>query len=255
MALNCPLCGAPNPATGHFCRECGSALASTCPACGAAAEVGQKFCGDCGTAIPRPPAGPPAVEARSAVATAAERRVCSVLFCDLVGFTTLSESRDPEDVRELLSRYFTTARTVIGRYGGAVEKFIGDAVMAVWGTPVALEGDSERAVRAALDLVEAVSALGVDIGATSLSARAGVVTGEVAVTLGATNEGMVAGDAVNTAARVQSVAAARTVLVDETTKRLAQAGVAFEDAGEHELKGKAAAQRLWRAAWVLSGVG
>src|SRR4051794_651288 len=139
MALNCPLCGAPNPATGHFCRECGSALASTCPACGAAAEVGQKFCGDCGTAIPRPPAGPPAVEARSAVATAAERRVCSVLFCDLVGFTTLSESRDPEDVRELLSRYFTTARTVIGRYGGTVEKFIGDAVMAGGGVPTALK--------------------------------------------------------------------------------------------------------------------
>src|SRR3954471_23401694 len=98
MALNCPLCGAPNPATGHFCRECGSALASTCPACGAAAEVGQKFCGDCGTAIPHPAAGPPAVEARSAGARAAERRVCSVLFCDLVGFTPLSDSRDPEDV-------------------------------------------------------------------------------------------------------------------------------------------------------------
>ena len=83
----------------------------------------------------------------------AERRVCSVLFCDVVGFTPLSESRDPEAVRELLSGYFEVARTVIGRYGGAVEKFIGDAVMAVWGTPVATEGDAERAVRAALDLV------------------------------------------------------------------------------------------------------
>ena len=86
-------------------------------------------------------------------APVAERRVCSVLFCDVVGFTPLSEARDPEAVRELLSGYFAVARTVIGRYGGVVEKFIGDAVMAVWGTPAATEGDAERAVRAALDLV------------------------------------------------------------------------------------------------------
>ena len=86
--------------------------------------------------------------------------MCSVLFCDLVGFTPLSESRDPEAVRELLSRYFEVARTVIGRYGGVVEKFIGDAVMAVWGTPAATEGDAERAVRAGLDLVAAVAELG-----------------------------------------------------------------------------------------------
>jgi class 3 adenylate cyclase len=111
--------------------------------------------------------------------------VCSVLFCDLVGFTPLSESRDPEAVRELLSGYFELARTVIGRYGGVVEKFIGDAVMAVWGTPTATEGDAERAVRAALDLVAAVGQLGMEAELPGLDARAGVVTGEVAVTLGA----------------------------------------------------------------------
>ena len=103
--------------------------------------------------------------------------MCSVLFCDVVGFTPLSESRDPEAVRELLSRYFETARTVIGRYGGVVEKFIGDAVMAVWGTPVAAEGDPERAVRAALELVNAVGELGAEAGVPDLAARAGVVTG------------------------------------------------------------------------------
>src|SRR6202044_1147093 len=91
---------------------------------------------------------------------AGERRVCSVLFCDVVGFTPLSEARDPEEVRELLSRYFAVARTVIGRYGGMVEKFIGDAVMAVWGAPAATERDAERAVRAALELVQAVAELG-----------------------------------------------------------------------------------------------
>ena len=98
----------------------------------------------------------------------------SVLFADLVGFTTLSESRDSEDVRELLTRYFDTCSRLIGLYGGTVEKFIGDAVMAVWGTPTATEDDAERAVRAALDLVAAVSALGDEVGAPDLRARAGV---------------------------------------------------------------------------------
>jgi class 3 adenylate cyclase/tetratricopeptide (TPR) repeat protein len=185
----------------------------------------------------------------------AERRVCSVLFCDLVGFTPLSESRDPEAVRELLSEYFAVARTVIGRYGGVVEKFIGDAVMAVWGTPTASEGDAERAVRAALDLVAAVAQLGAESGAASLAARAGVVTGEVAVTLGAAGEGMVAGDPVNTAARVQAAADAGSVLADGATQRLAGGGVGFADAGEHQLKGKAEPQRLWRATRVVAGVG
>jgi class 3 adenylate cyclase len=181
--------------------------------------------------------------------------VCSVLFCDVVGFTPLSEARDPEAVRELLSRYFEVARTVIGRYGGVVEKFIGDAVMAVWGTPVATEGDAERAVRAALDLVGAVAELGSEAGVPGLAARAGVVTGEVAVNLGAVGEGMVAGDAVNTAARVQSTAEPGAVLVDGPTQRLASSAIGFADAGEHALKGKAEPQRLWRATRVLSAVG
>jgi class 3 adenylate cyclase/tetratricopeptide (TPR) repeat protein len=181
--------------------------------------------------------------------------VCSVLFCDLVGFTPLSEARDPEEVRELLSRYFELARTIVGRYGGVVEKFIGDAVMAVWGTPVATEGDAERAVRAALEIVSAVTQLGVDTATVELAARAGVVTGEVAVTLGATNEGMVAGDAVNTAARVQAEAEPGWVLVDLATRRLTASAIGFDDAGEHLLKGKAEPEHLWRVTRVMSGVG
>jgi class 3 adenylate cyclase/predicted ATPase len=185
----------------------------------------------------------------------AERRVCSVLFCDVAGFTPLSESRDPEAVRELLSGYFEVARTIIGRYGGLVEKFIGDAVMAVWGTPTATEGDAERAVRAALDLVAAVAELGTQAGVPDLAARAGVVTGEVAVTLGAAGEGMVAGDAVNTAARVQAAAQPGQVFVDAATQRLAGSAIGFAEAGEHTLKGKAEPARLWRATRVLAGVG
>jgi class 3 adenylate cyclase/tetratricopeptide (TPR) repeat protein len=178
-----------------------------------------------------------------------------VLFCDVVGFTPLSESRDPEAVRELLTRYFGVARTVISRYGGVVEKFIGDAVMAVWGTPTAAEEDAERAVRAALDLVAAVEMLGAEVGVPGLAARAGVVTGEVAVSLGAVGEGMVAGDSVNTASRVQAAAGPGQVLVDAATQRLAGRAVGFAEAGEHTLKGKAEPQRLWGATRVLSAVG
>src|SRR5205823_9114846 len=139
-------------------------------------------------------------------APVAERRLVSVLFVDLVGFTTLSEGRDAEDVRELLSRYFESCKRLVALYGGTVEKFIGDAVMAVWGTPTATEDDAERAVRASLDLAAAVSALGDEVGAPELRARVGVLTGEAAVTIGAEGQGMVAGDLVNTASRIQSIA-------------------------------------------------
>lgn len=184
----------------------------------------------------------------------AERRVCSVLFADLVGFTPFAESRDPEDVREILSRYFDIARTVVARHGGIIEKFIGDAVMAVWGTPIATEQDAERSVRAALELLAGVERLGAEAG-VPLEARAGVVTGEVAVTLGAQGQGMAAGDAVNTAARVEGAASPGTVLVDEKTRRLAEAAIAFSDEGAFELKGKARPEHLYRATRVLSLVG
>src|SRR5258708_2381011 len=196
----CTSCGTENP-TGHrFCAHCGSSLASLCPSCGKPSAAGERFCGQCGAQLTdelAPPAAAPVV------APVAERRLVSVLFADLVGFTPLSETRDPEEVRELLSRYFDSCRRLVELYGGVVEKFIGDAVMAVWGTPVAQEDDAERAVRAALELTAAVAALGQDVGAPALAARAGVLTGEAAVNLAAQGQGMVAGDLVNTASRIQ----------------------------------------------------
>ena len=200
----CTTCGKENPPEQKFCGECGVRLGSSCPSCAAENPPENKFCGTCGSSLTGEAA--PSAEQERAPAPAAERRLVSVLFADLVGFTTASEQRDAEETRELLSRYFDTCRRLIELYGGTVEKFIGDAVMAVWGTPVATEDDAERAVRAALDLVAAVTALGDEVGAEILRARAGVLTGEAAVTIGAEGEGMVAGDLVNTASRIQSTA-------------------------------------------------
>ena len=131
-----------NPTGAKFCGECGTTLAGAGEAAGA-------------TATPTP-----ATETPVALEPVAERRLVSVLFVDLVGFTSDSEQRDAEDTRDLLTRYFDLARETVDRHGGVIEKFIGDAVMAVWGTPTAHEDDAERAVRSALELVSAVSALG-----------------------------------------------------------------------------------------------
>jgi class 3 adenylate cyclase/tetratricopeptide (TPR) repeat protein len=252
----CPSCGVANRAAAKFCNECGAALALSCPACGAANEAGAKFCDECGAPLASMVAAPAAPAPEPLVAAAAaERRLVSVLFADLVGFTSLSESRDAEDVRDLLSRYFDTCRRLVELYGGTVEKFIGDAVMAVWGTPAATEDDAERAVRAALDLVAAVSALGDEVGASELRARAGVLTGEAAVNLAAVGEGMVAGDLVNTASRVQSVAEPGSVFVGEATRRASERAVVYEAAGSFELKGKEGETPLWRALRVVSGRG
>jgi class 3 adenylate cyclase/tetratricopeptide (TPR) repeat protein len=246
----CSQCGTQNEAAAKFCRECGSPLSATCPSCGAAVAPGSKFCSSCGTRLTD---APPALgrDAGAEPSTNAERRLVSVLFADLVGFTTYADQRDAEETRELLTRYFRAAEQIVDRYGGTIEKFIGDAVMAVWGTPTAHEDDAERAVRAALELVDAVAALGRENG-VDLKARGGVMTGEAAVTIGATNQGMVAGDMVNTASRLQSAALPGTVLVGERTRQATSDAIAYEAAGEQQLKGKADAVATHRAVRVVA---
>jgi len=243
----CAACGTLNRGGRKFCAECGATLGISCPDCGAANEPGERFCGECGSSLVAP------AKSAERPALAVERRLVSVLFADLVGFTPLSENRDAEDVRELLSRYFELASGVIARYGGEVEKFIGDAVMAVWGTPVAQEDDAERAVRAALDLVEAVGEFGRHASVDHLAARAAILTGEAVVNLGAAGQGMVAGDLVNAASRVQALAEPGSVLVGEATRRATERAIAYSDAGTHEVKGRAEPIALWRALHITAG--
>ncbi len=217
--MNCPDCGTANESSRKFCIECGTALERPCTRCGTANPAAGKFCGECGAALlVGASATTSEQESEDAVTRPTERRLVSVLFLDLVGFTTLSEHRDAEDVRSLLEAYFEVAKTVIDRHGGVVEKFIGDAVMAVWGTPVTHEDDAERAVRAALELLDAVASMGAEQG-VELQARCGVHTGEAATAQGVDHQGMVTGDMVNTASRLQSAAEPGTVLVGEATSR------------------------------------
>src|SRR4029453_7456801 len=187
----CHLCRQDNPASARFCNACGS------PLDGAARPVRQ------------------------------ERKVVTVLFCDLVGFTARSEAMDPEDVQRLLEPYHAHLLSVLERHGGTVAKFIGDAVMGIFGAPVAHEDDPERAVRAALAIREELAAAG------DLQVHIGITTGEALITLDATvqkGEHTAAGASVNTAARLESAAPAGSIFVDEATHRATERSIEFDDA-------------------------
>ena len=205
---------------------------AVCSVCGKENPEGFAFCGFCSAALsPAPTAG------------AKERKVVTVLFCDLVGFTAASESADPEEVEARIAPYHARTRERLEAYGGTVEKFIGDAVMAVFGAPAAHEDDPERAVRAALALLEEVEEL-------DLSVRIGVNTGEAVVSLDARpelGEGMVTGDVVNTAARIQSQAPVNGVAVGEGTFQATERVFEYEALDAIAAKGKAEPVAVWRA--------
>jgi class 3 adenylate cyclase len=180
-----------------------------------------------------------------------ERKVVTVLFCDLVGFTQQAEALDPEDVEAILHPYHARVREELERHGGTVEKFIGDAVMALFGAPVAHEDDPERTVRAALTIRDFATENGLEL-------RIGVTTGEALVSLDASpaeGEGMASGDVVNTAARLQSAAPVNGILVDETTYRATRAAITYEEADPIEAKGKAEPVAVWQATGARSRFG
>jgi len=209
----CANCGQENPDVARFCLACGTPLADS----GAARE---------------------------------ERKVVTVLFADLVGFTSRAEQLDPEDVRAMLSPYYARLRKELERRGGTVEKFIGDAVMALFGAPVAHEDDPERAVRAALAIRDAIGELNEQDSNLELQLRIAVNTGEALIALGARpseGEGMASGDVVNTAARLQAAAPVNGILVDETTHRATERTIEYREAPPVIAKGKTEAVNVWEA--------
>ncbi len=251
----CSVCGAENLPGHKFCSNCGARLQTVCPNCQAENDPGNRFCFNCGTGLQtipdasdadaeRPPTQPQGEKT--------ERRFVSVLFADLVGFTTFSEHRDPEDVREMLTLYFDQCREIIERYGGEVDKFIGDAVMGVWGAIESHEDDAERATRAAMDLVEMVAVLGDEIDVPELAARAGVLSGETAVGPGGNEKGLVVGDLVNTASRLQSIAPPGGVLIGASTADLVAERIDLAPAGNHGVKGKEEAVTAYRPTHVMT---
>ena len=214
---------------------------SACPSCGKENPDGFQFCGFCTAPLA---ASVPAQQAR-------ERKVVSVLFCDLVGFTAASENADPEEVAARIAPYHQRTRERIEAFGGTVEKFIGDAVMAVFGAPVTHEDDPERAVRAGLAVLEAIEELNAADGALALSVRVGVNTGEAVVSLAARpelGEGMVTGDVVNTAARIQAQAPVDGVAVGESTFRATERVFVYESLEPIVAKGKSEPVAVW---WAL----
>jgi len=201
---------------------------ATCAVCGQENPAGARFCFACGASFETP-----------SEAAEEERRIVSVVFVDLVGFTGRAEQLDPEDVRAVLAPYHHAVREELESFGGVVEKFIGDAVMAVFGAPTAFGDDAERAVRAALSVRERVQGV-----------RIAVNTGEALVTLGARpshGEAMVAGDVVNTAARLQAAAPVDGVLVGEETYRATRAAIEYVEAEAVAAKGKAEPIDAWLA--------
>jgi class 3 adenylate cyclase/tetratricopeptide (TPR) repeat protein len=210
---------------------------SICPSCGADIPEGFSFCGRCGARLAAAPAS-----------VAEERRVVTVLFCDLAGFTARSDHADPEDVRARLRPYHARLRREIERHGGTLDKFIGDGVMAVFGAPVAHEDDPERAVRTALAMLSAVDELNQRDPTLDLRVRIGATTGEAVVAMGGRGETeQVVGDVVNTASRLEGVAPVGGAVVGEPTYRLTSKLFDYEPLPSVRVKGKAEPLSIWRA--------
>jgi len=247
----CSSCGTENPAGARFCMSCGTALERRCPSCGTPALAEARFCMNCGAALDgsapaaAPPPGPP-------IGLPEERRQVTVLFADLSGYTAFAERLDPEEVKSLVDRALMRLGQEVERYGGTVDKYIGDNVMAIFGAPVAHEDDAERAVRAGLGMQAAMGEVneGLPDGA-HFALRVGVNTGEVLA--GAVGDAYtVVGDTVNVASRLQTAARPGSVTVGERTMRATDAAVEYDALEPLDLKGKAERVPAWEAVGLIA---
>jgi class 3 adenylate cyclase len=218
----------------------------TCPACGHASPDGFRFCGNCGSPL-----------AHDAAAGRQVRKTITVVFCDLAGSTALGERLDPESLQRVMTQYFRRMREVLERHQGTVEKFIGDAVVGVFGVPLLHEDDALRAVRAAVELQAALAELNKELErdwGVTLQLRTGVNTGEVVSGSAAADSALVLGDAVNVAARLEQAAAPAEVLIGQTTWQLVRDAVTAEPVAPLALKGKAAQVAAWRLLGVTPDI-
>ena len=239
--LTCPACSCANPASARFCAGCGVSLLPSCPSCGAELLAAARYCNACGTAVGAADGG-------------AGRKVVTALFADLAGSTALQETLDPESARAVMGLFYEHTRAVIEQHEGRVEKFIGDAIVAIFGAPVVREDDALRAVRAAAAMGPALERLNEllqrDWG-VRLQLRMGVNTGELVLGArpgdsAADGGEIVVGDIMNTAARLEQAASDGEVLIGEETRRLVRHAVELEAVSALELKGKSQPVRAWR---------
>jgi class 3 adenylate cyclase/tetratricopeptide (TPR) repeat protein len=245
----CASCGFENRPGALFCGSCGEQLGRACPACGEIVALELAFCTRCGSAMAPGEIVQPILE---------ERKVVSVLFADLVGFTGRAESLDPEDVRRMLAPYHGRVKAELESYGGTVEKFIGDAVVALFGAPLSHEDDPERAVRAAVAARDALADLNAADPTLGLHVRIGVTTGEAMIALTARpkeGEGMATGDVVNTCSRLQAAAPVDGILVDEATYRATASAIEYREAEPVQAKGKTEPVRVWEVVALKTRLG
>jgi class 3 adenylate cyclase/tetratricopeptide (TPR) repeat protein len=228
---SCSTCGASVADDARFCPECGSSLSVACPRCNASVDPGARFCASCGAALT---ASAPVVE---------ERKVATILFADITGSTALGEQLDPERMRRLLTTYFGAMSAVIESWGGRLEKFIGDAIMATFGVPAAREDDPDRAMRAALEMLERLESLNADFSqrhGVTMQIRIGINTGDVIAPVDPGEQLIVGGDAVNVAARLEQSAEPGTIVVGERSYLATRSMFEFEPPVQLALKGKGA---------------
>jgi class 3 adenylate cyclase/tetratricopeptide (TPR) repeat protein len=257
--LECSACGTENRAGRQFCAQCGSRLPVACPACSFANEAGEKFCGGCGaalaalstaSAVTRPPVEPASGPAVSAAVASSdgERRPVTVLFADLVDYTRMSRTVDPEDVHAMLERYYATADEIVERFGGSIDKHIGDSVMAVFGAPIAHDDDAVRAVRAAAEIHRAMPTVSGAKNET-LAVHIGIASGEVVASgLGSNRHRAytVIGNSVNLAARLLKLAGTGETVVDESVHAAVQRFARCAPIEDAKVKGIDSPIAAWR---------